>query len=291
MSTVQSLLDDLQFRVDVDADLYHLINRAIRAVAKRLFWHQSDILREEMELDLYAEVEYAAATIAFVNNTGSADTITDSANQFVAEGFEAGMIITTDNALNPGPFTIATVAVGTITLVSTDSLTDVLAGTTITITSKADRVNLPSDFWGFCGNNAEDYPYIDGYTYTLKPLPSMMTALTNETASTPRYFKIKGQRLHVFPPTSADITIKGDYFKRPTSVTAVTDTLPYFELFDDAIGEAMAMQYEKGLSSQVENQALFNKICNDAVDLVVPQYDRKAPVEVSGGIDWDFNNF
>jgi hypothetical protein len=287
MSTVQSLLDDLQFRVDVDADLYHIINRAIRLLAKRLYWHKSDILREEMELDLYAEVEYAAGTIAFVNNAGSADTITDTANQFVAEGFVAGMIITTDNALNPGPFTIATVAVGTLTLATTDSLTGVTAGTTITITSKADRVNLPSDFWGFCSDGAEDYPHIDGYFETLKPLPSRLVSLQLSSAATPRYFKVKGQRLYLYPPTTADITIKGDYFKRPTAVSAVTDTLPYFEFFDDALGEIVAMFYNKDLSSQAENQALLERIYATAVDAVIPEYSQKAPAEVSGGIEWD----
>ena len=289
MSTVQGLLDDLQFRVDVNADLYHLINRAIRLIAKRLYWYKSDIIRAEMELGLYAEQAYTASTIAFVNNTGSADTITDTEEQFVEEGFEAGMIFTTDNATNPGPFTIATVAAGTITLVATDSLTAVDAGTEITITSLADRVDLPTDFWGLCSDNAEDFPYIDGYTHTLKPLPSQKTALLRTSAAVPEYFKLKGQRLHVFAPTDADITIKGDYFKRPTSLSAVTDTMPFFELFDDAIAEVLTVYYEKGLSSQAENQALLNKICQDAVDLVVAHYDQRAPVEVSGGIDWDFD--
>ena len=47
------------------------------------------------------------------------------------------------------------------------------------------------------------------------------------------------------------------------------------------------MCYEKGLSSQAENESLLQRICFDAVDMVVPQYDQKAPVEVLGGIDWD----
>lgn len=287
MSTVQSLLGTLQFRVDTDADLYHLINTALRLIAKRLYWHKSDLVRSEMELNLYAEVSYAAATIAFVSGTPA--SITDGASQFVVEGFKAGMVIKTDSTVNPGPYTIASVAAGTITLATGDAVTNEALGSTITITSQNNQVDLPDDFWGLFVDDAEDYPYIDGYRDTLKPLPNQRTRLISDTigGSVPGYFKVKGRKLVLTPGTGSDITIKGDYFARPTELNGLTDTIPFDEIFDDAICEAVAMGYEKGLSSQVENEGLLQKICFDAVDMVVPQYDQKAPTEVLGGIDWD----
>jgi len=365
MSTVQSLLDNLQFRVDVDADLYHLINLAIRQIAKRLYWHKSDILRSEMEIDFYKEFTYETDTLAFVDSDpdtitdsnsgftektitastisfvgGSPATIVDSDSGFVAAGFVkgqtiytddednnedyhiasvtagtitlatgetlttkaagssvtissrpfvAGMQIANDQASNKSKiFTIETVAAGTLTLKATDEVTAALAGTSTILTVKNDRTALPSDFWGFCGNDAEDYPYVDGYTEVLKPLPNQRRALieSQSMGATPGYFKIKGTNLHVYPPVGEDLTIKGDYFQKVTALTAVTDTIPFNELFDDAICEAIALLYEKGLSSQVENTGLLQKILFEAVDMIVPQYQQKAPV-MAGGIDWD----
>lgn len=67
----------------------------------------------------------AITTLAFVDGGASADTITDSANGFVTAGFEAGMTInvTTNSGTNDGQYTIASVAAGTLTLVSGDAVT------------------------------------------------------------------------------------------------------------------------------------------------------------------------
>lgn len=285
MSTVNDLLSNLQFRVDTTADLYHLINLAIRRIAQRLYWHRSNIIVSELELNLYAEVEYAANTIALVNS--NPDTITDTANQFVAEGFKAGMFLETDHASNTSKYEIDTVAVGTLTLVSTDSLTAASAGSTITLTSLADRVSLPDDFWGLCGDDKEDYPNIEGYQDVLLPLPSRKTALESGSGSTPQYFQIKGRKMFFWPSTGSDIVIVGDYFAKPTALSALTDTVPFWELFDEAIGEALTVLYEKGLSSQAENEALLDKVLFQTVDMIVPGYGCRPPSRAQGGIDWD----
>lgn len=74
-----------------------------------------------------------ATTIAFVNS--NPDTITDSGNGFVTAGFKEGQTITVSgSASNNGTFTISSVAAGTITLISTDSLTNESAGASVTIT-------------------------------------------------------------------------------------------------------------------------------------------------------------
>lgn len=56
---------------------------------------------------------------------GTAKTITKSGGtSFITTGFVAGNQITTDATLNPGPFTILTVAADVITVVGTDTVLD-----------------------------------------------------------------------------------------------------------------------------------------------------------------------
>jgi len=72
--------------------------------------------------------------IAFVEGGGSADTITDSNSQFVAEGFAAGDTIEVSGSTsNDGFYLINAVSTGTITLESVCDLADEAAGDTVTI--------------------------------------------------------------------------------------------------------------------------------------------------------------
>ena len=81
-----------------------------------------------------AAVTITDTTIAFVNS--NPDTITDSNDGFVAAGFVAGMVIdVSGSSSNNGRYTIATVAVGTITLIGTDTLSAEGAGASMTLTS------------------------------------------------------------------------------------------------------------------------------------------------------------
>ena len=152
MSTVQTIYDYIQYRPDIQVtidDLVHVVDQAVRTIAKRLYVLESDLITGQMEVKVFAAVDYTADTIAFVDS--GPDTITDSASQFVAEGFVADMPITTDSSGNAGPFRINTAAVGPLTLVSTDAVTAALAGSDVTITSDDSFGYLPSDFWGLKG--------------------------------------------------------------------------------------------------------------------------------------------
>jgi len=74
-----------------------------------------------------------ADTIAF--NDDDPDTITDSNNGFLTAGFASGdLIIVEGSTDNDGIYTIDTVDAGTITLVSTDELSDEIAGEEVKIT-------------------------------------------------------------------------------------------------------------------------------------------------------------
>ena len=202
MSTVQSILNNLSKRVGGNtSDLYPFVNLAIRTIAKRLYWHNSDVLRADLSLDFSAD-----------------DTYED----------------------------------------------------------------LPTGFWGLMGK-----PYIDGKKWLLLPSPSLDYEVRYTTAAQSKYYRVKGNRLYLFPPTSSDITVKGSYFAMPTEITATDDTMPYDELFDDAIGEALVRFYE--ISGAVNLNEL-TKFLNESVDFMVAKRGEGRATEFPegrDGIDWD----
>jgi len=76
-------------------------------------------------------------TIAFVNS--NPDTLTDSGNAFLTNGFVAGQEVTiAGSTSNDGTYKIETAAAGTITLTAGASLTAEVAGDTVTLTSSVE---------------------------------------------------------------------------------------------------------------------------------------------------------
>ena len=76
------------------------------------------------------------STISFSDENPNPDEILDSGDGFVAAGFVAGQVIeVTGDSDNNGTYTIATVAVGTIVLIATDTLSNEVAGDSVTINS------------------------------------------------------------------------------------------------------------------------------------------------------------
>jgi hypothetical protein len=278
MSTVQSLYDFLQYRKDIQVsadDLIHIVNGAVRSISKRLYVLGSSLVVGRMAVNIYQEITYTASLVFVDSNP---DTITDAANQFVIEGFEVGMPITTSNTTNPGPYRLQTVTAGILTLASAESITAAgAASTTITVDDSIGY--LPSDFWGLA-----DKPYISGKKYPLLPSPSVDVELQYTTGD-PIYYKIQGTKLYVIPSTGADYTVIADYYKKATELTATTDTLPYSELFDDLMAEYV-MLYFRGPQSGAQIMTI-DKLVRDGVDLVAMKFDKKAPV-VGGGINWNY---
>lgn len=96
---------------------------------------------QTVNTDLLDEHIYSATTIAFVASTPA--TITDSANGFSTAGFTAGQKISvTGTDDNYGTWTIATVAPGTITLVTGEVLIAGSAGPKITIQAGSPKGNI-----------------------------------------------------------------------------------------------------------------------------------------------------
>lgn len=94
-----------------------------------------------------AQAAISGTGIAFVDS--DPDTITDTSDGFILAGFEAGQKITVSGAgesANNIDFTIATVAKGTITLISTDEVTAEVATEHITIRAEV-RLTEKSDAW------------------------------------------------------------------------------------------------------------------------------------------------
>ncbi|MCE5336831.1 MAG: hypothetical protein LLG06_19815 [Desulfobacteraceae bacterium] len=286
MSTqILDFLDEIQGRIPENKipDFFPALNQAIRAISRRLYKLDSGLVKGNLSIPIYAEDSYAAATIAFVDGgPDAADTITDSAVQFVVEGFSAGMAITTTCTGNTGPFRITAVAAGTITLHAEDSVVAQAVGSSYTITSDDEYGYLPDDFGGLVEN---EKPYVDGYTYGLLPLPSQETKLKYTSAGVPNWYQIKGSRFYVTPPTSADITIRGDYWQRTVRKTKVSEYLPFNGVFDDVIGELVVRILDKGIA---EAGAELDNFIASVVDPIVQKQGQKAPVHMPCGINWGF---
>ena len=263
--------------VTPNVDTFGVLNEAIRYVAKELFLLRSSILRADLSVSIWAEVTSVGDDIAFVDS--DPDTITSVTTDFDDDGFVSGMHIISSYATNPGPFKLNTVAANLLTLISADELTAKAAGTEYTLTSNDDYGDLPADFWGL-----EGHPYLDGRPDRLYALPSLNARLQYTSAGLPIYYEIKGRRICVTPATSADYTIKGKYFARPTAITAASDTLPFDEIFDDIFAEYMRIYFlQAGSKGKMVPSAALR---NDVLDLAC-RYGMQAPTLLSNEMRWE----
>ena len=280
---LSDLLDEIGSRLPADKipNIIPVVNRAIMILAKRLYVLESDLVTDELAMSIFASVAYTASTIAFVSGGDAGpDTITDSSNQFVVEGFVAGMPIYTNCVGNTGTVKIESVTDGTITLRSTDKVTATVAGSSYTITSRDNYGYLPANFLGFLSK-----PYIQGTTQMLTGPPNKETEIEYSTGSAglPCYQKLRGDRLKVIPGTSANIVIEGDYWVKPTKLTTLDDYVPFSGLFDDVIQDYIVAVLMAGPSGTVE----LKSILLDAVDLIVKKREKKAPTQMAPGINWE----
>ena len=153
----------------------------------------------------------------------------------------------------------------------------------VSVSADANSGSLPSDFMGMI-----DWPYISGETTRLRQVPNVETRLAYTDDSKPIYFDVKGQTIHLYPGTSSDITINGDYWARATAITALTDTMPFYELFDEAIREALINTYAAEAENGIKNEgAIMEAVLNQAVDEIAPHRDKKYPTRVSDNLSLD----
>ncbi len=150
----------------------------------------------------------------------------------------------------------------------------------VSVAALASSASMPEDFWGLV-----TAPYILSTMRELKPLPNQQVKMSYSGNSTPRYYKMAGHTMNLTPGTASDITINGEYFKRPAALTKPSDEIPYNELFDDAIQEVLIHIHTTGRDAN--SLMVVRELINSLVDEVVPYIDRAAPVrfEDSAGLD------
>ena len=143
----------------------------------------------------------------------------------------------------------------------------------VTVAEDGTSGALPSDFWGLAGK-----PYIYGKKRFLEPIPDQRYKLLYTTVSEPRYYELSGTTLNLYPGTSSEISIRGMYWARPAELDDPTDTMPYNELFDDVISEALIHIYGTGMTTgNTAELQMMTAMINQAVDEIVPYIDKQAP--------------
>lgn len=148
--SIQDLIDEsVEYIEDPSAKektILKYFNQCLFRVASRISISDLDAIGV---VDTTASTQ-TASTISFVNSSPA--TIVDSGDGFITAGHSAGSTITVnpedddDTVVNEGTYTIASVVAGTITLITGDTFTDESEGTSITLNSYANKVDLPSDF-------------------------------------------------------------------------------------------------------------------------------------------------
>jgi hypothetical protein len=203
MSQVKDIYDGIKHRLPDRVNLFPALNRAVRTISKRLFYHDVSMVRGSL-----------AVTIAAGGNSGT----------------------------------------------------------------------LPSDCWGLVGR-----PYISGKTSFLAPVPDPRYKLLYTSDAEPLYYEVAGLTINLYPGSSAEATLNGSYWARPAALTALTDTMPFNELFDDAIQEVLIHTYKTGLSSGDGNDiGLLTNFINKAVDEVAPYLDKQAMTQVEDVLGLDY---
>jgi hypothetical protein len=286
MSQVSDILDELSDRVTDDKipTIYTAINRAIRILSKRLYLLDSDLITGVLSIPVYEQASYTASTIAFVSGLdGEPDTITDSAAQFLIEGFLPGMGVYSDCDCNQDARYVSSVTVDTLTLRAGEKVYPQLAGAEYVLQSENDYGYLPDDFWGFIGK-----PYIVGQKTPLTPLPDQHTLLrymgtSGLTIGTPLHYKLISDKIGLIPATAETIIVSGFYYKKPVRVTGMDDYLPFGELLDDVIVDYLLATFGEGAIGVVKAAAILE----NGVDLVCLKRGQAAPVRFPQGTDYD----
>ncbi len=117
------LISDQLFKFYIDYKELTSIANTIKLIPKSRF-----------VIEMSTAISYTASTIAFVEGTTVADTITDSANGFVTAGIKGNMALAvTGSVSNNGIIELAKAVAGILTLRPSYDLTSEVAGASVTI--------------------------------------------------------------------------------------------------------------------------------------------------------------
>lgn len=143
------------------------------------------------------------------------------------------------------------------------------------VDTDSEPFRLPKYFRGF----AED-PYLlssTGSVYKLFPLPTGTDQ--TQTGPVPKYYRLTGVMMQLFPAPQEDYQLKGQYFACPTNLV-MTSTVPWYNLFDRLIADAV-VEVTKfgGLTALMANQA-FMSTMNQSVDDILHSRSNPTPRRV-----------
>ncbi|MFH2073971.1 MAG: hypothetical protein ABIJ57_01300 [Pseudomonadota bacterium] len=162
-------------------------NAAAFAAAITESWMKIDQLKFFLETGANIAIGTGCAfdgtptTLTFVDGAGGADTLTDSASGFVADGFKPGMTVVIANATTPannGSYALVSVAAGTLTFATGSWSVGEIGSATLTVVGTPTQATedissaTPDDFsirgksfeFGW-DNKAEGQPGFGGATY------------------------------------------------------------------------------------------------------------------------------
>lgn len=134
----------------------------------------------------------------------------------------------------------------------------------VAFTADNPDVTLPAGFLGFV-----ERPYVVvGTTQSrVAPLPPETDNAFTATG-TPQYYEMRGTVLaKLYPTPSANGTMKGKYFAKPTDLTALSGTIPFGGFFDDVYLDALLMVAQQGMF--VVATPLFDQTMSKQVDITI----------------------
>jgi len=110
------------------------------------------------------------------------------------------------------------------------------------------RIGLPVEFLGF----SEDPYLLSGNTkIELTPLLPGERA-DKDKIGTPQKYELVGAQLYLFPYPDATVTVKGIGFWLPESLYSLTDELPWENMMDELLTEAVFRISSEGLNHAVD---------------------------------------
>lgn len=171
---------------------------------------------------MFTTISYASAgVIAFVEGGASADTITDANTGFVTAGLSAGMmVLVSGSTSNDGVYMIDTVAAGTLTLATSEDLTNETA-TAGAVTITVITYPIASD-WG------RTIALIDITNDTIL-IEDNGRAFDEDdpnldTTGNPLYFTVEGAFYRLYPVPAGAYKIRDRYWQLPDALSANANT-------------------------------------------------------------------
>lgn len=300
MSTVTTLNNAIKARVGTytSADLLAFTNLAVRTIAKKLLSLESEMAKKEGGFSITLAKEDAYATLpsdfwALVDRpyeNGKLYSLSPVPNQETILKYKPDV-----KDSNQG---VLTYPAATTFKDAGQDFDDWKNDGTATTTYKVKVTNSDGTVsWGYIG----DIVGVDDTTITVYTDKDLTTAGWNgtspsgktpssyqviyQTTGTPTYYELIGKSsLYIYPPKSEETIILGEYYYMPTELTVVGDTIPYGELFDDAIEEYIVKVMRSGYTGedQYSVAVLMQDFLWSAVDRIALKRGKRAPKD-----NWD----